>query len=395
MISSLTWIDHDERERDRMRRILALFRERDTRDELGLGAIRDSFADHLFPGTSTIQTRLRYMVIIPWLYRWLEERQVPSREIAARARELELRLVHVLAASTDPDGVIGIEAREGLKRLPSNTYWSGLKSWGICLFDGSQDSYHRALDAVYRARAAARSKTTEGDVPDLGMATTWKKVPPSPDGFPDKLDLRVTHDEAEFLTGRVVSTYPESYLAYLFRNRAYQEVEFPWQHPDVPKVPNAIRDVLSHARRFSVLMFGAVALYNIMLAEAAERDDRIGDHRESFRSWQSELDRAELEDGMLTTLWSTVQHPNHRITPQTMRFVADWLRLAGEAGEHLADNKQARTLIRAREIALKGPRARLTNPVALGQWGGASGLVRLDYRWRIVRGYLKDLHDAA
>jgi len=50
MIASLTWIDHDERERDRMRRILALFRERDTRDELGIGAIRDSFADHLFPG---------------------------------------------------------------------------------------------------------------------------------------------------------------------------------------------------------------------------------------------------------------------------------------------------------------------------------------------------------
>lgn len=42
-----------------MHRILAQFKERDTRDELGLGSLRDAIADLLFPGTSTIQTRLR------------------------------------------------------------------------------------------------------------------------------------------------------------------------------------------------------------------------------------------------------------------------------------------------------------------------------------------------
>ena len=57
-MSSLAWIDFDEAERQRTQRIMALFQERESRDELGLGAIRDSIADHLFPGTSTIQTRL-------------------------------------------------------------------------------------------------------------------------------------------------------------------------------------------------------------------------------------------------------------------------------------------------------------------------------------------------
>ena len=61
MPSTLTWIDHDPAARERTLRILSLFQERDSREELGLGAIRDSFADRLFPGTSTIQTRLRYM----------------------------------------------------------------------------------------------------------------------------------------------------------------------------------------------------------------------------------------------------------------------------------------------------------------------------------------------
>lgn len=54
-MSSLAWIDFDEAERQRAQRIMALFQERETRDELGLGGIRDSIADHLFPGTSTIQ----------------------------------------------------------------------------------------------------------------------------------------------------------------------------------------------------------------------------------------------------------------------------------------------------------------------------------------------------
>ena len=71
-MSSLAWIDFDEAERQRAQRIMALFQERETRDELGLGSIRDSISDHLFPRTSTIQTRLRYMLFIPWLFQMLE-----------------------------------------------------------------------------------------------------------------------------------------------------------------------------------------------------------------------------------------------------------------------------------------------------------------------------------
>lgn len=39
-MSSLAWIDFDEAERQRAQRIMALFQERESRDELGLGAIR-------------------------------------------------------------------------------------------------------------------------------------------------------------------------------------------------------------------------------------------------------------------------------------------------------------------------------------------------------------------
>jgi hypothetical protein len=101
MSATLTWLDHDAADRDRMNRILALFRERDTRDELGIGVIRDLLADEFCPGTSTIQTRLRYMLFVPWIYQQLEADECPSAELTARARKGEVELVKVLSVSDD------------------------------------------------------------------------------------------------------------------------------------------------------------------------------------------------------------------------------------------------------------------------------------------------------
>ena len=51
-------LDHDVTERDRMNRVLALFQERSTIDELGLGSIRDSILDdgHGFGSGGEIRT---------------------------------------------------------------------------------------------------------------------------------------------------------------------------------------------------------------------------------------------------------------------------------------------------------------------------------------------------
>jgi hypothetical protein len=97
MNSAIGWIDFDEAERDRAQRLMDLFREQDSRDELGLGAIRDSIADHLFPGTSTIHTRLRNMLFVPWVLKSLPS-NLGVREMAAKARQKEIELVRVLVS---------------------------------------------------------------------------------------------------------------------------------------------------------------------------------------------------------------------------------------------------------------------------------------------------------
>ncbi len=84
MTSTIIWLDHDGVAHERVMELLALFREKDSRDELGIGGIRDAIADRLFPGTSTIQRRVRYMCFIPWIYAELEDQQRPAKRFAAR-----------------------------------------------------------------------------------------------------------------------------------------------------------------------------------------------------------------------------------------------------------------------------------------------------------------------
>src|SRR4051795_11647820 len=107
MASTLTWLDFSEHERRKALDVIDLFREKDTRDELGIGTVRDALADLLFPGTNTIQTRAKYFLFVPWMYLALEERQVPANEIRLRARAEELKLVNALIASDSPEGTLG------------------------------------------------------------------------------------------------------------------------------------------------------------------------------------------------------------------------------------------------------------------------------------------------
>lgn len=58
--SVLSWLSHSESEHQRALEVIDLFREEGTRDELGIGRIRDAFSERLLPGTSTIQTRAGY-----------------------------------------------------------------------------------------------------------------------------------------------------------------------------------------------------------------------------------------------------------------------------------------------------------------------------------------------
>src|SRR5919206_2576895 len=231
MPSSFTWLDYSEHERRKMLDAIRLFKDQGTVDELGIGTIRDTFADLFFPGTGTVQTRARYFLFVPWMYLNLEKNKAPSSIFAARARESEVRLIDVLADSGDSSGTIGVLARRGLKRLPSSIYWQGLGAWGIRRFPGSQDQYHRSIDGFYNSQQQIQL-TDDKEPTGSRVPFNWHSALPAiPKEFPRNVSLRLTKYEGEYLRERIVASSSHTLLAFLVdRGELEQEIEFPWEH---------------------------------------------------------------------------------------------------------------------------------------------------------------------
>lgn len=398
-MSALVWLDYSERERRKMLDVVDLFREKETRDELGIGSVRDVFADLLFPGTSTIMTRARYFLLVPWTYLRLEKQRIPSAQMAVRARRAEIDLVEAIEQSDDNLFNIGKVARSTLKRLPSSVYWQGLNTWGIRTFAGAQVQYNRSLDRYYQQLSRHGGRTSERDTEhdDLASSNWHAAIISPPANFPTECSLKLMQREAEYLVERITLSPKTSgsLLAKLLETRnTIGNVDFAWEHPIAADLPTKLRAELEHAHNFSELMHGAPLLYNLILAEQAHRSDEVKVYRQRFNEW------AKLVSDRLPTLagwkkidfWKIVDSANPRITPATRDFVNNWwdLTLTGNAA-HLCDNLVARSKIKERERRLKKNLARIDNPRAQELWAGDSGTGQLDFRWRISQQLLRDI----
>lgn len=389
MPSTFSWLDYSEQHRRQMLDVIDLFREQETRDELGTGTVRDGFADAFFPGTSTIQTRARYFLFVPWVYRQLEAKRVPSDQAAAKARKLEVATILALLRSEDTDGLLGKQKKEALQRLPSSVYWQGLRVWGICLHPGSQDQYHRSLDAYYR-----RADRADADTP---AAPNWHAgLPDTPDGFPDGATFQLTGEEARYLRDRILARVPKSLLAFLVdSDGAEAEVDFPWEHPLYADFPAALRELADHARNFSEAIHGAAYLYNLMLAEKRDSKELVERYKALLEEWWGEIEArgSVLEEWNRARFWQLVASTGARVGPQTRTFIDTWLGLALNGNRAATTAAAARQLVGNRERALKRGLSRLDNPRALELWSGAAGTGALDYRWGPTRVILRDVRD--
>ena len=402
-MSMFVWLDYSERERRRMLDVVDLFREHDTRDELGVGSVRDAFADMLFPGTSTIMTRARYFLLVPWMYLGLEKLHTGSAQIAARARRAETNLVDLIENSDDSEGNIGKLAKSALKRLPSSVYWQGLSVWGIRSFQGAQAQYHRSLDRYYAQITRQGGRAPERDIEHDDLVTpNWHGgLISAPDGFPGTCSLSLTRREAEYLAERIRLSRGSggSLLAELVAQRQRSEdVDFVWEHPYAAELPLKLAELVDNARNFSEVIHGAPLLYNLVLAEEAEWEEGVDRYRQRFKAWAQLISKrsSSLAAWERARFWELVRTVNPRITTPTYEFINAWWDLAnaGDDGARLRENVSVRSLIRERERRLKKSLARIGNPRAQELWNGDSGSAQLDFRWGIAQDLLGDIFDA-
>ena len=340
------------------------------------------------------------MLFVPWIYKRLEEKQVPPQEFAAQAEKMERSLTKPLIESDDQSGVFGRTAGNELKRLPSSVYWSGLGSWGIRKLDLTQDQYHRQIGLIYKkrtedkdSRKESRShKDDEDRAPEARTMTWHPRLPEAPKDFPDKVDFLLTRGEADFLLERITRSHADSLLAHLAVHCTLADVDAPWVHPDWATFRPEHKKLLDHARIFSDTMHGGALLYNLQLTEIKRLPEKVEAYRSMIINWADGIDTGILERWDLKDLWASTIGHGHTITPATRKFVEAWVETVIDRHGKIADDGHARQLIETRERLLKGARSRFANRNALDQWGGQSGTRRLVYRWPNAKVFLKDLN---
>jgi hypothetical protein len=384
-----------------MREVLGAFNEKQTVDSLGLGMIRDSFANQLVPGTSTIQTRARYFLFVPWIFGSLERNRVSPAKLWHRSRDAEVRLIEALRGIGPSQGVIGYRARSKVQRLPSIVYWNGLSTFGIRRLALSLEDYRRSLPSLYSSLDRIEfddDRQRVGHVPSF-----WDpSLPGAPAGFPDApSDMELTYAEAAYLSDKIVSSCPGTLLsASVVDPGLIKNATYPWDVAQESLSP-ATRELLHHGRCFSDVMHGAQLIYNLLLAlrgtavlgvdtsvlkettssALASWAMSMGSRREVVTEWFKE--EAEF--------WSVVERMGPVPLP-TKRFVCWWIARALRDPVTVGDDPEVQSVIVNREVRLKGKLARLSERRPLENWQGAAfGREQLNYRWPRAVQHVSDI----
>ena len=400
MTALIGWLDASSEDQRRMREIVNLFSERESRDELGIGQVRDALSDQLWPGTSTLFTRARYFLFIPWCYRKAAEVRKDLDKAAALADQNERRLIQALKG--EKDGVIGGTIGAALKNLPSSLYWGGMRTHRIL-----NDSVITRGDAI--AAEVDRTHTRRPAVVEYeDEAMEWhdgafhSTLPLAPEGFPTQpIGFAMPRNEAEWLRERMLSNSDGTMLEYALEHRPDDKSDYPWQDSMLKSACGQRADVLEDARRFSILMNSASLVYNLLLAEAYEEAEftRVAEPAEGYRArldgWAEEPNLADdIANWDRDAFWGRVLVTNPNVNLRSRRFIDGWLDLLRTARlDDLANDENARAFIHRREAEHKRAQARLTNKRLLGAWLGSSGSGRLVYRWAQLRPILHDIHD--
>ena len=402
------WLDYDQREADRMLEVFAAFDDKDTIDSLGIGVIRDTLSDQLFPGVSTVQTRARYFLFVPWICQLLEAERVPPAKFDQRLRELEVALIESLRPQEGPDkGVIGYRARKRLARLPSSVYWNGLQVFGLRQMKLSTAEYRAIAGRLATIDAAVGVDDDDGPV--IARRRMWDPTiaPLMPAGFPfAPISLTLSGEESELLSEKIAISCPDTMIGQLARDLSIDRTaEEPWQ-VQISNPGPRLSEALRHARNFSELIEGAQALYNLLLARRAEQHleldctDLIATLLEQLDDWSNLVTgrSAELQRWLDSgEFWQFIETRAHVAQP-TRRFVMKWARSAFADPAGAAHSADAAALVTERELKLKGKLARLVSDRALENWNGQPfSPGRMTYRWKNARQILDDLqfHEGA
>ena len=280
----LGWVDFSREDREKVLDVMNLLQEQGAVDEIGIGLVRDAFANLFFPGTSTVQTVAKYFLIVPYVLKEATEGRYGNdlnkilRKIDLEEKECGIRLMQNCPGE---EGIIGrrVLPKSWVARKPSNIYWNGIRTYGICTQDLTIPELLKAsviLQAQKKTSALGNkgddAADSERDDADAGrdVATQLFSVPD--DYYADwrtDLSIHLTATEAAFLRKMIETSVSASLLGYLLRNSIdvtkYDSFEAIYEDLGAV-VPVELARTMKLACDFNRLVYTARVRYNYILS---------------------------------------------------------------------------------------------------------------------------------
>lgn len=409
---SVGWIDFSSEHRDKVRTVIDLLKKQGVVDELGIGVIRDSFADRMFPGVSTIQTRAKYFILTALLihdYTRQPERKKEKQSLEAYLSHWEkwcrIKLAGRYGSEGGVRGIIGISFGErrdrDVLRPPSSVYWNGLRTFGILrtrlsLAEFSRDvSGRRSLKFMLE-----ETNHLKGDDPDAELENGPRiRIPEVDPDYWENLSITLTAEEAEFLRQQITARVPESLLGQILLDedatkqllKLRQTATFA-DMADLPFVRSLkdeeLRRTVLHARDFWTILEGAHIRYNWLLQSRFGTADGVAQCDEYWDAWRDESRMFDWSTWDSEFLWRLVEQHGSSVRPATKKFVNGWIKQARAGAEDL---EACNNLVIDQERANKTGRARLRPNAKDEHVDGWIGLSELDYRLPQVRTLVEDI----
>jgi hypothetical protein len=378
------------------------------RDEIGFLAVHQAYADRLFPGTSVLHTRLRYVLFVPWMFGRLAS-QATREPLARRLQEEERKLAGRLKASTE-DGVIGGRVYpKASAQPPSMVYWSALAAWGLTIprRDGSSPSRTEVLRTL-SATPRTNARVVDADSRQLEERThVFVTVPDSPrewDVPESALGFALKPEERRFLRTRmsaIVRRDASGALALLAR-LADSRVDLrgasdPWSRWVREVADKEDRSVLVRARQAASLAAVGRAVYAALVEDCRDRIDGL-QTPELHRAHLRDVIRMHSPDALALDLTAVCgDEPGIASDPilEVLKDTQHWLS-AGRPVTRLADvytyAEQRRKGVRRARLGVH-----LVNRERRLEWQPAEHPLAkpLHYRWPQVKRLLDDLRGAA
>lgn len=297
----LGWIDFSKSERNKVLTVLDMLSEDGTLDELGIAPIRDAFSNIFFPGTSTIQTRAKYFLIVPYALRDLERSKItnPNQFLEAFNKIEQSCGERFRANKYDDIGIIGnrsLASGRWVKRTPADIYWTGLRTYDI--FRGgklSLSEYARVVCSTKGQKAnlvrlgnrndnAEENETDDKRAGDVKSYHYWN-IPTYTAEWMDSLVMELSADEAAFLKNQIILTSRDSLFAYSLEHEIKELLELSDFHElgaVIEKYPAQMQSDYQLAEKFSEFNFVLRILYNIILSDGKneEANELFDEYRE-------------------------------------------------------------------------------------------------------------------